>query len=180
MGNAYVKGKLAPDVDEAHHHVMPVKTYLAVFAGLMFLTVLTVLVSYADLGSAALPVAMAVAFIKAGFVIGYFMHLKYDTSFHAFVFFGSIVFVAIFFLITFLDINTRDATHPEWGNHAWARDQGKDIKPDPEEIEIPAEKLAMLRAKVAAGESIEHGGEHGAENGSAHGTEAETPEEGGH
>ena len=57
--NAYIKGRPAPDVHESHHHLMPIKTYMGVFGALMVLTVITVLVSYADLGPAALPVAMA-------------------------------------------------------------------------------------------------------------------------
>ena len=38
---AYVKGKPA-NLHEAHHHVMPLKTYLQVFGALLVLTALTV------------------------------------------------------------------------------------------------------------------------------------------
>ncbi len=125
MANTYLKGKLAPHEHEVpHHHVMPVKLYLQVFAALLVATGLTVLVSYADLGSAALPIAMLVAVVKSALVIGYFMHLKYDTRFHAFVFLSTILFVAIFFLLTFIDIRTRDLMNPQWGNTAFVRDQG--------------------------------------------------------
>lgn len=147
--NAYIKGKLA-DVHETHHHVMPIKTYLGVFGALMVLTVVTVLVSYADLGPLALPVALLVAFIKAGFVVGYFMHLKFDTRFHSFVFFSTLLFIAIFFVITFFDLNTRDAVNPLWESNAYARDAGLNVKPEPEIIPIPQEKLDVLRAEAAA------------------------------
>lgn len=124
MAKGYIRGREAAGVHETHHHVMPVKTYLAVFGALMVLTVITVLVSEADLGPAALGVAMLVALIKSGFVIGYFMHLKYDTRFHSFVFFGTLIFIAIFFFLTFVDINTRDMMSTEWGNTAYPIDKG--------------------------------------------------------
>jgi len=148
MGNAYVKGKLAPDVHESHHHLMPIKTYLGIFGALMVLTVVTVLVSYADLGEAALPVAMAVALVKAGLVVGYFMHLKFDTRFHTFVFLATLVFVAIFFVITFFDLNTRGQVNQFWESNAFARDNGLLVKPEPERVEIPADKLKILRQKA--------------------------------
>jgi len=129
MAKGYIRGREAEGVHETHHHVMSVKTYLGVFAALMVLTVVTVLVSEADLGSAALVAALIVAFIKSGFVVGYFMHLKFDTRFHSFVFFGTMLFVAIFFLLTFLDINTRDATNPTHGNHTYSRDRGMNVPP---------------------------------------------------
>jgi len=124
----YVKGRAAR-VDEGHHHVMPIKTYLQVSGGLLVLTILTVLVSYLDLGSAALAVAMTVAVIKAGLVIGYFMHLKYDTRFHAFVFFSTILFVAIFFALTFFDLKTRDMMNATWDSKQFANDAGLVAKP---------------------------------------------------
>jgi len=139
---AYVKGRSA-DVHEAHHHVMPVSMYLKVFGALLFLTGLTVLVSYLDLGALALPVAMVVAVIKSAFVIGFFMHLKYDTRFHAFVFFSTLLFVAIFFALTFFDLKTRDMMNTTWDSHVFARDAGlvdkpalKDTKPLTEEEKV--------------------------------------------
>jgi len=151
---AYAKGKAVEHAHESHHHVMPVKTYLQVFGALLVLTVLTVAVSYMDLGAAALPVAMFVAVVKAGFVIGYFMHLKFDTRFHAFVFFSTILFVAIFFVLTFFDVNTRQLMNPTWDNKVLVRDYGKIEKPpmDPNSVKpIEPEKLELLRKKAAAG-----------------------------
>jgi cytochrome c oxidase subunit 4 len=120
---AYVKGK-PTNVEQVHHHVMPIKTYLQVFGALLFLTVITVLVSYANLGPLALGVAMFVALIKAGVVVGYFMHLKFDTRFYSFLFLGTLLFVGIFFLLTFVDLNTRDMMNPTWDTHVMANDMG--------------------------------------------------------
>lgn len=58
-------------------HRPNVKRYLAVFAALMFLTVVTVLVSYWHLPPAmAIMLGLAIATFKAGLVAYYFMHLK--------------------------------------------------------------------------------------------------------
>ena len=119
---AYFDGKTVP-VHESHHHILPLKVYFAVFGALIFLTVITVLVSFAGLGKASLPVAMFVALIKAGLVVGFFMHLRYDDRFNSFVFFATIVFVAIFFALTMVDIATRDAMQPDWSNHQYFEDK---------------------------------------------------------
>jgi len=126
---AYAKGKALEHAHESHHHVMPIKTYMQVFGALLVLTALTVAVSYWDLGKFALPVAMIVAVIKAGFVIGYFMHLKFDTRFHSFVFFSTIIFVAIFFVFTFTDLNTRHLMNPTWDNKVLMNDVKCDVDP---------------------------------------------------
>jgi len=147
---AYAKGKSLENAHEAHHHVMAISTYLKVFGALIFLTFLTYLVSYLDLGSAALPVAMVVAFIKAGAVVGYFMHLKFDSRFHAFAFFSTLLFVAIFFVITFFDIKTRALMNPQWDNKVMARDAGLLEKPALEDAKpIEPGELARLRAEAA-------------------------------
>lgn len=161
MGNAYIKGKLAPHEHEAHHHVMPISTYLKVFTALLVATVLTVLVSYADLGSAALPIAMFVAVVKCALVIGYFMHLKYDTRFHAFVFLSTILFVAIFFLLTFIDLRTRELMNPAWGNTQYVKDRGaENVVPMATPVMVPGRRPAPVPDPA-------HGGAH--EGGKAEG-----------
>jgi cytochrome c oxidase subunit 4 len=91
----------------AGHHVLPHWIYLGVYGSLLVLTALTVGVSFANLGPLSLPVAMFVAIIKAGLVVGFFMHLRYDIRFHSLVFFGAFLFLAIFFVFTFMDVATR-------------------------------------------------------------------------
>lgn len=125
---AYVKGR-ETEVEHDEHHVLPLSVYFKTFGALMVLTVLTVLVSYLELGAIALGVAMVIAVIKAGFVIGYFMHLKYDTRFHAFVFFSTVLFVGIFFALTFFDLKTRDMMNTTWDSFQYARDAGLEDKP---------------------------------------------------
>jgi cytochrome c oxidase subunit IV len=69
----------------AHHpgeghpanHVVPVGIYLAVFAALMVLTVVTVAASRVDLGAFNTPLALVIAVTKAVLVVLFFMHVKY-------------------------------------------------------------------------------------------------------
>lgn len=109
----YLQGKPVDDFVEVHEHVSPVKTYINVFGALLVLTALTYAVSYMDLGPASLAVAMVVAFAKASLVCMYFMHLKYDDRYHVFVFLSTILFVAIFFVITIFDLTSRSALNEE-------------------------------------------------------------------
>ncbi len=52
------------------------RTYIAVFAALLLLTVVTVLVSYVNLGLLNVVVALLIASAKASLVALFFMHLK--------------------------------------------------------------------------------------------------------
>ncbi len=66
----------AMPIEEVKKHV---RTYLAVFAALMFLTVVTVAVSYLHLPiHIAVVLALIVATIKASLVGLYFMHLSHE------------------------------------------------------------------------------------------------------
>ncbi len=52
------------------------RTYFIVYAALVALTVVTVLVSYVNLGLMNVVVALAIASVKASLVALFFMHLK--------------------------------------------------------------------------------------------------------
>lgn len=84
-------------------HVMPLPVLFGVFATLMVLTFLTVAATWVNLGWFDLPIAMAIATVKATLVALYFMHLRYDAPFNGLAFLAALVFVAIFILITLLD-----------------------------------------------------------------------------
>jgi cytochrome c oxidase subunit IV len=85
-------------------HVTPVRLLLAVWAALMVLTVITVAVTSVDLGGRVnLIVAMLIATIKAGLVVTYFMHLRWDRPFNTLVFLGSLLFVSLFISMTLFD-----------------------------------------------------------------------------
>jgi cytochrome c oxidase subunit 4 len=59
-------------------HQSSVKSYLAVWAVLMVLLAVTVGVAYIHLGALNTPVAVLIATVKAGIVMLYFMHIRYN------------------------------------------------------------------------------------------------------
>lgn len=109
--------------DHDDHHVLDLKVYMGVYGALLVLTVVTVGVSFAGLGKLSIPVAMAVAVVKAALVVGYFMHLKYETRLHSLVFFSSFIFLAIFFSLTMFDLAFRGGSVRETGNAVYEEQQ---------------------------------------------------------
>jgi cytochrome c oxidase subunit 4 len=101
---------------EHGHHVVPMKVYFGVFGTLLFLTVVTVAVAQVDLGPANMLVAMLVATIKASLVCAFFMQLKYDEKLNTIIFVFGLIFVALFFLFTLLDVFSRGFLDPRQDN----------------------------------------------------------------
>jgi cytochrome c oxidase subunit IV len=97
-----------------HHdeiaHVLPAKLLLGVWGALMFLTVVTVLATRLDFGPAInLTIAMAIATVKAGLVVAYFMHLRYDKLFHTVAFLSALLALILF--VGFLVMDTAQYQH---------------------------------------------------------------------
>jgi cytochrome c oxidase subunit IV len=111
-------GAHAPAAAAAPGHVLPVSLYLKVFGALLVLTGLTVTVSFLGLGAASLMVALAIAVIKAGLVVGFFMHLRYESRFLSVVFFSSVLFLLCFFVLTIIDVRSRADVLEVEGNTA--------------------------------------------------------------
>lgn len=138
----------AGDTDGAAtgHALTPLRVYFGVFGALLALTGVTVGISYADLGPGALYLALFVALIKAGFVVGYFMHLKQDARFHQLVFFASGAFLIFMFAFTFIDLVSRSAIVAEQGSLVLAEER--------QQVELELElrqRIAAAKAAVAAG-----------------------------
>jgi cytochrome c oxidase subunit 4 len=95
------------DDGEVHAHVNSPLFMIAVFAMLIVLTIITVAVSYVDLGTANTFVAIGIATLKASLVATFFMHLKGDKPIHAIIFVGAFVFLAIFLGLSNDDLTTR-------------------------------------------------------------------------
>lgn len=96
-------GGLAAKPD--HGHVShSVKKYKILFYGLLFLTVVTVGLSYVDFGSKSgnFVVALSVASLKAGLVAAIFMHLWGERLTVWKVLMVTAVFVGGLFLLTYL------------------------------------------------------------------------------
>lgn len=130
------------------HALTPLRVYFGVFGALLALTGVTVGVSYADLGPGALYLALFVALIKAGFVVGYFMHLKTDARFHQLVFFASGAFLLFMFGLTFIDLVSRSAIVAEQGSLVLAEER--------QQVELELElrqRIAAAKAAAARGPS---------------------------
>ena len=84
-------------------HVMPLKVLAAVWIALLVLTFVTVAVTWVELGSLNLWIAMAIATLKASLVALYFMHLRYDRPINAIVFVTALCFVMLFVGIALTD-----------------------------------------------------------------------------
>lgn len=92
------------DDDHGLAHVLPVPFLLGVLFALLLLTVLTVSVTYVDLGHQGnLVVAMLVATVKASLVVAFFMHLAWDNKFHFLLFLSSVLFVILFLALATTD-----------------------------------------------------------------------------
>lgn len=89
---------------DGHGHVAPMWLLLGVLGALIVLTVLTVGVTAVDLGAQGnLVVAMIIATIKAILVMGFFMHLIWDSRFNLIAFTSSFLFVILFLSMSVLD-----------------------------------------------------------------------------
>ncbi len=90
--------------DDGFAHPAPVNLLIAVFLALVFLTLLTVIVSeVVVLGAFEIWVSMGIATVKAALVIFFFMHMLHDKGFNKMMFFASFLFVALFIGITLMD-----------------------------------------------------------------------------
>jgi cytochrome c oxidase subunit IV len=83
------------------------RTGIAVFAALLLLTVVTVLVSYVDLGLWNAVVALLIASMKASLVALFFMHLKGESRLVWGFALAPIVFLALILLGTLTDTMLR-------------------------------------------------------------------------
>ncbi|MCL4814481.1 MAG: cytochrome C oxidase subunit IV family protein [Vicinamibacteraceae bacterium] len=88
-------------------HIASLRLYWTVFALLMVMTVLTVAVTFVDLGAANLYVALGIAIFKATIVVLYFMHARWSSRLTHVVILSGIVFLGILFSFTLADYFTR-------------------------------------------------------------------------
>ena len=89
------------------HHVTGKGTYYAIFAALMILTAITVGIAYLDLGALNVPVAFAIATVKATLVILFFMHVRHSTRLTWVIIIGSFLWLGVLFALTLSDYISR-------------------------------------------------------------------------
>jgi cytochrome c oxidase subunit 4 len=91
-------------------HVLPIQTYFRIFAMLIALTIITVIVSFIDLGVVNPMVALGIAATKATLVVTYFMHLKFGNRVTRVFFLTGVAAVILLFSISLDDELTRTST----------------------------------------------------------------------
>jgi cytochrome c oxidase subunit 4 len=89
------------------HHVMPVRTNIAVFVALLVLLLATVGAAKLPLGGLHFPLAMAIATAKAVLIVLFFMHLLYSHRLMMVVSVASFLWLAIMIVLTLNDYLTR-------------------------------------------------------------------------
>lgn len=92
---------------DGKHHIIPLPVYYQVIGALLVLTVITVAAARVDFGALNTVIALAIASVKAGLVLAFFMHLKYDDRLYAVAFGTGIFFLILLYFISWLDIYTR-------------------------------------------------------------------------
>jgi len=93
--------------DQQHHHIIPLGVYIKVLTLLLCLTAVTVWAAQINFGPWNTVIAMAIASIKAGFVLAFFMHLKYDNKLYVVCFSTGLFFLIVLYFFSWLDILTR-------------------------------------------------------------------------
>ncbi len=68
------------------HHGPTVSQYLLIGLVLAIITVIEVWISFSDLGAILVPALLAFSAVKFVIVVGWFMHLRYDSRFLSQVF----------------------------------------------------------------------------------------------
>lgn len=99
----------------AHDHIVPVRTYILVFAALIVGTLLTYGVAFIDMGRFNIIVALLIACIKASLVVLFFMHILYSTRLTKAIVITGFCTLLILFFFTLTDLVSRG-----WfGNTSW-------------------------------------------------------------
>jgi cytochrome c oxidase subunit 4 len=90
--------------------IVPLKTYILVFAGLIALTLLTTGVAFIDLGPFNTVVALAIAFSKMLLVVFFFMHLRHSSALVKIVLLAGFFWLILLMALTASDYRTRSWT----------------------------------------------------------------------
>jgi cytochrome c oxidase subunit 4 len=96
-------------------HVASLRLLVVVLIALMFGTWLTVSATYVDLGVLNIWIGLAIATAKAVLVGLYYMHLRWDKPFNAFVFISAFAFLFLFIGFALMDTaHYQEVIIPGW------------------------------------------------------------------
>lgn len=91
-------------MSEQDNHIVSTKTFVSIWIALLILTVITVTVAKLDLGAFSTFTAIVIASIKAGLVLWFFMHLKYEKRLLKLLLLVPIITLAVIIGLTFVDV----------------------------------------------------------------------------
>ena len=91
----------------SEEHVVPIRTYVVIFATLVALTGVTTAVAFVNLGPMNVVVMLLIAFTKATLVVLYFMHVRFTSRLTQIAAGGGFVWLAILIGLTLSDVLTR-------------------------------------------------------------------------
>jgi cytochrome c oxidase subunit IV len=86
--------------------------YILTLVALLILTAITVGASYINFGSGNVVIALAIATMKACIVALFFMHLIHDRPVNGIIAVTGFLFLGIFLMFDFLDVDSRKDVEP--------------------------------------------------------------------
>lgn len=95
------------DHHNENHHITPYGTHILILGALIVLTVVTVAITWTNLGVWNTTAAMLIAGAKAALVLFYFMHLKFDQKIYRIMVFLVLAVFAAVLILTFFDYLNR-------------------------------------------------------------------------
>jgi len=97
-------------MDQEHHHqphIIPLGTFISVWLTLLVLTVATITAASLHFGAFSILAALAIATIKAGLVLLYFMHMRYEEKIFIYMLLLAFFTLAVIMALTFIDVLLR-------------------------------------------------------------------------
>lgn len=88
-------------------HRVSAPVYLFTWLGLLGLTLLTSLLALLNFGRMSMIIGLLIAGVKALLIVGFFMHVFYETKLVRVIVAGGVVWLLILFTLTLCDYITR-------------------------------------------------------------------------
>ena len=107
MATSHAAADAHGHASDSGHHGPSVGTYWVVIVALMVLLIITLGAAAVDLGAMNLPIAMAIAVVKAAIVMTYFMHLKFSSAVVRTFALMALVFLVLLWLFPMADFMSR-------------------------------------------------------------------------
>ncbi len=93
-------------------HVVPIKLYATIVGCLFFLTVITILAAFVELGALNTPLALGIALLKGTLVVLFFMHVRYNSPLMWVFAAGGFFMLLILFALLMQDYMSRGWEQP--------------------------------------------------------------------